>query len=313
MKGFFYELRHVTRTVYPSPVLVSHHLFRLAPRRMRRQLVLEHVVDTEPGASAVSCRQDYFGNEVQYVTLEGAHTELSVTARSRLVVGAAYIPDPGETPSWEVVRRVCRTDRSRSVMEANEFTFASPMVPVGAEYAAYAAESFRDGRSLLESALELTRRIHKDFVFDPSATTTTTPLEEVMRERRGVCQDFAHLEIACLRSLGLAARYVSGYLETIPPPGQERLVGGDMSHAWVSLYCPGLGWMDLDPTNDCMPSMRYVTLGWGRDYGDVSPTRGVLIGAGEHSVSVAVDVVPLGEACATPARGEGDGDLRSGS
>jgi transglutaminase-like putative cysteine protease len=211
-----------------------------------------------------------------------------------VAVGPAFIPEPAETPEWESVGKLCRTDRSSPVLEAIEFTFASPVVPLEPTFAEYAAASFTSRRSILEAALELTSRIHADIKFDTTATTVSTPPLEVLEKRRGVCQDFAHLQIACLRSLGLPARYVSGYLETIPPRGQPRLVGADASHAWVSLFCPGIGWIDLDPTNNCLPSMRHITAAWGRDYSDVSPIRGVLLGSGEHTLSVAVDVVPLG-------------------
>jgi transglutaminase-like putative cysteine protease len=158
----------------------------------------------------------------------------------------------------------------------------------------------------LEAAIDLNDRIHADFVFDPTATTVSTPLLEVLEKRRGVCQDFAHLQLACLRSLGLAARYVSGYLETIPPPGQPRLTGADASHAWVSLFFPGIGWIDLDPTNKCLPSMRHITTAWGRDYSDVSPIRGILVGSGEHNLVVAVDVEPQG-AVQLPAAAQNEG------
>ena len=294
MKAQLYDLTHTTTYDYLSPVTVSHHLLRVSPRRLARQFRLEHSVQTDPVAATTSQRTDYFGNDVTFATIEGAHRRLRITSRSRVAVGPAFIPDPTETPHWESVRGLCRSDRSSAVLEAIEFTFPSPVVPLEPAFAEYALTSFAPRRSILEAALELTSRIHADFKFDPTATTVSTPLLEVLEKRRGVCQDFAHFEIACLRSLGLPARYVSGYLETIPPPGKPRLVGADASHAWVSLFCPGIGWIDLDPTNNCTPSIRHITAAWGRDYGDVSPIRGVLLGSGEHTLSVAVDVLPLG-------------------
>jgi len=294
MKAQLYDLTHTTTYDYLSPVTVSHHLLRVSPRRLARQFRLEHSVQTDPVAATTSQRTDYFGNDVTFATIEGAHRRLRITSRSRVAVGPAFIPDPTETPHWESVRGLCRSDRSSAVLEAIEFTFPSPVVPLEPAFAEYALASFTPRRSILEAALELTSRIHADFKFDPTATTVSTPLLEVLEKRRGVCQDFAHFEIACLRSLGLPARYVSGYLETIPPPGKPRLVGADASHAWVSLFCPGIGWIDLDPTNNCTPSIRHITAAWGRDYGDVSPIRGVLLGSGEHTLSVAVDVLPLG-------------------
>jgi transglutaminase-like putative cysteine protease len=294
MKAQLYDLTHTTTYDYATPVTLSHHLLRISPRRLARQICLEHRIVTDPAAATTSRRKDYFGNEVTFATIEGAHRRLRITSHSRVAVGPTFIPDPTETPQWESVRGLCRSDRSAAVLEAIEFAFATPSVPLEAAFVDYALVSFTPRRSILEAALDLTARIHADFTFDPTATTVSTPLREVLENRRGVCQDFAHFQIACLRSLGLPARYVSGYLETIPPAGKPRLVGADASHAWVSFFCPSLGWIDLDPTNNCLPSMRHITAGWGRDYSDVSPVRGVLLGSGEHKLSVAVDVLPLG-------------------
>lgn len=269
-------------------------MLRLTPRRLPRQLRLSYSRETAPVPTSTSRFTDYFGNDVTFVTIEGAHRRWRVTSRSRVAVGPAFIPDPAETPTWESVRGLCRTDRSPRALEAYEYTFASPFVPLEESFADYARPSFPAGRPVLEAVLDLTARIHAEFRFDATATTVATPLAEVLRERRGVCQDFAHLQIACLRSLGLPARYVSGYLETVPPPGQARLVGADASHAWIAFFCPGIGWMDVDPTNNLLPSMQHITLGWGPDYGDVSPIRGVLIGGGDHVLRVGVDVLALG-------------------
>lgn len=294
MRAQLFEITHRTTYRYRSPVTVSHHLLRVTPRRLPRQFPLEHRVETTPAPATLSQRTDYFGNDVTFATIEGAHRELTVTAHGRVAVGPPAIPEPAETPDWESVRWLCRCDRSATVLEASEFTFASPNVPIDPVFAEYAAPSFAPGRSILEAGLGLAARIHADFKFDPTATSVSTPVREVLAKRRGVCQDFAHFALACLRSMGLAARYVSGYLETLPPPGAPRLAGADASHAWVALFCPGLGWIDLDPTNNCLASMRHITAAWGRDYTDVSPIRGVLLGAGEHSLSVAVDVLPQG-------------------
>jgi transglutaminase-like putative cysteine protease len=295
MKAQLFDITHTTTYDYRSPVTVAHHLLRLAPRRLRRQLRLAHELDLKPEPASLSQHTDYFGNEVAFAIFEGAHRQLRVTARSRVAVGAAFIPDAAETPAWESVRNICRADLSAPVLDAGEFAFGSPLVPLDTAFTDYARDSLPPGRNLLAAVLDLTARIHRDYTFDPTATTVATPLAQMLEQRRGVCQDFAHLQIACLRSLGLPARYVSGYLETVPPPGQPKLLGADASHAWVSFFCPGLGWIDVDPTNNVLPSMQHITLGWGRDYGDVSPIRGVLVGGEEHTLSVAVDVVALGE------------------
>jgi transglutaminase-like putative cysteine protease len=194
---------------------------------------------------------------------------------------------------WEDVARSLPTDYTSAGLGAYQFTFESPRIRIRPEFAAYALESFTPKRPMLEALLDLTTRIHRDFRFDSKVTNVRTPPEDVFRKRRGVCQDFAHVQIACLRSLNLPARYVSGYLRTYPPPGRPRLVGADASHAWVSSYCPGVGWVDLDPTNNVVPSDGHVTLAWGRDYGDVSPLRGLILGGGAHTVKVSVDVEPI--------------------
>ncbi len=295
MKAQRFDIIHTTTYDYRSPVTVAHHLLRLAPRRLSRQFAMDHSLDIHPAAAAMDRHIDYFGNEVTFAAIEGAHSRFRVTARSRVAVAPAFIPDRTETPAWETVRNLCRSDLSAPVLDASEFTFASPLVPLEPAFRSYAAASFPAGRPILEAVLDLSARIHREFQFDATATTVSTPLTQVLECRRGVCQDFAHLMIACLRSLGLPTRYVSGYLESLPPPGQAKLVGADASHAWVAFFCPGLGWMDVDPTNDLLPSMQHITLGWGRDYGDVSPIRGVLVGGDEHTLTVAVDVLALGE------------------
>jgi transglutaminase-like putative cysteine protease len=220
---------------------------------------------------------------------------LIVKSESTVAVTARLLPSPAETLAWETVRQSSRGQQMGHSLEASEFVFDSPLVRTTDDFAAYASPSFPKNRPILEAALDLTQRIYSDFKFDPKATTLATPLEEVFKNRRGVCQDFAQLEIACFRSLGLPARYVSGYLETDPPPGKPRFVGADASHAWISIYCHGLGWIDVDPTNNILPTTRHVAVAYGRDYDDVSPIRGVILGAGEHSLKVAVDVVALEE------------------
>jgi transglutaminase-like putative cysteine protease len=199
-------------------------------------------------------------------------------------------------PAWETIRDACRADKFTQASAAAEFCFASPLIAPGPVFASYALTSFTPGRPVLDALCDLNRRIFTDFIFDPAATDITTPLADVMTKKRGVCQDFAQVMIACLRSISLPARYVSGYLETAPPPGQPRLVGADASHAWASLFCgDAIGWMDADPTNNVLPSEKHITVAWGRDFSDVSPLRGVTLGAREQRLKVAVDVIPASD------------------
>lgn len=288
-----YTVAHQTTYEYANAVSVSHHFARLTPRQSQHQRCLNHSLQVDPSPALKSDRVDYFGNQTTFLTVEGAHTHLTVIASSTVEVSPRPARQPKDTPPWESVRGLCLGDRLTAAFEAGEFAFDSPIIQRNCLFADYAAPSFPVGRPILEAVLDLTGRIHGEFKFDPKATTVATPLEQVFKQRGGVCQDFAQLEIACLRSLGLPARYVSGYLETIPPPGKPKLAGADASHAWVSFYCPECGWMDVDPTNNLMPSERHITLAWGRDFSDVSPLRGMIVGGGKHRVKVAVDVLAV--------------------
>jgi transglutaminase-like putative cysteine protease len=288
-----YQVVHKTIYDYYNAVGVSHHVLRLTPRALERQRTESHQLAVEPRPALTTTQPDYFGNPATFITVESPHRQLTVTASSVIEVTPALSPPPGATPSWESVRDELAQPRTAATREMSEFCFPSPLIPRRTEYAHYAAESFAPGRPLLAAGADLMRRIFTDFKFDPKATTVATPLDQVFQRRRGVCQDFAHLQIACLRSLGLAARYVSGYLETAPPPGKPKLVGADASHAWLQLWTGSSRWVDLDPTNNVLPTDRHIVLGWGRDFGDVSPLRGVLVGSGHHELQVAVDVIPL--------------------
>ena len=285
-----FEIVHTTEYDYSESVAVSHHEARLSPRVLPNQQCLQHELEIEPAPAAMASHTDYFGNTVTYFAMQGAHKRLTVRARSRVSLQPANVPLPAETPPWETV-----ADRATLPLEALEFLFDTSSILASDKFAEYARAAFPPGRALLDAVLDLTRRIHEEFTFDPKATTVATPLADVFRSRRGVCQDFARLEIACLRSLGLPARYISGYLETVPPPGRVRLLGADASHAWVAVYCPGVGWIHVDPTNNLLPSCTHVTLGWGRDYSDVSPIHGVILGGGKHALRVNVDVLRLAE------------------
>lgn len=289
-----YDITHTTAYDYTDVVSVSHHTLRLKPRELPGQRRLESEITIIPKPAVASAQRDYFGNEAAFVTVEGAHRRLVITARSRVSVNASEPPLPAETPAWESVRDLVRGEQIGAALDASEFIFNSPYVKGADRFGDYAAPSFLPDRPILEAVMDLTRRLYTDFTFDSKATTIATPLEEVFKQRRGVCQDFAHLEIACLRSLGLPARYVSGYIETMPPPGRARLAGADASHAWLSFYCHGLGWIDVDPTNNVIVGNRHITVAWGRDFSDVSPVRGVVLASGDHALRVAVDVIPMG-------------------
>jgi transglutaminase-like putative cysteine protease len=290
-----YKIEHNTIYYYAVMVSMSHNLVHLAARDSPRQTCLQNELWVSLSPAVRTSQLDYFGNPVTFFTIQEPHRRLSVSALNVVDVHPCPVPDPGLTLPWEQVQHLLRTERDARTVEAYQFTFDSPYIKREPALATYAFPSFLPGRPLLDAVLDLTRRIHEEFRYDPAATTIATPLSQVLELRRGVCQDFAHLEIGCLRSLGLAARYVSGYLLTNPPPGQQRLVGADASHAWLSIYFPGFGWLDIDPTNNQIPFDKHVVLAWGRDYDDVSPIKGVILGGGQHSVTVAVDVVTLKE------------------
>ena len=288
-----YDVRHRTTYRYSQPVSISHHVLRLTPRPCDHQVLHASSVTVTPQPAVRSDARDYFGNPVTYLTIQEQHEQLVIEAGSQVDVAAPPPREPSRTTPWELIFGLLERNPSPDGLATLQFAFDSPHTVGTADLAAYARESFLPNRPLLEAAYDLTRRIHRDFRYDSTATDVSTPVDEVFRLRRGVCQDFAHLELACLRALALPARYVSGYLLTLPPPGQEKLVGSDASHAWISVWCPEAGWVDLDPTNDRFVHDEHVTLAWGRDYGDISPINGVIFGGGEHVVEVAVDVSPL--------------------
>jgi len=288
-----YKIVHKTTYKYKQPVSFGNHVAYLTPRSEPYQACASHELLVTPTPVAMRERTDYFGNSFTFFTIQEPHEELKIEARSRVVAEGASVEWPERSPAWDEVARSLPADLSAAGLDAYQFVFESPRVPLGAEFAVYASPSFSPSRPLIEALLDLTGRIYKDFRFDSKATDVRTSPVDVLRTRRGVCQDFAHMQVACLRSLGLAARYVSGYIRTFPPPGRPRLIGADASHAWTSVYCPGSGWLDVDPTNNLIPSDSHVTLAWGRDYGDVSPVRGVILGGRDHKLEVGVDMEPL--------------------
>lgn len=286
-----YDVRHRTTFNYEQRVSESHHVLHLVPRLHPRQTRLTHVIDVDPVPSLVSAGEDYFGNPTHHLTVSEPHDRLIVEARSRVDVGAFELAAAARGEPWEEVASALDA-ATGAALDASQFIYPSPYAAPSPDLHAYAVESFPAGRPILEGALDLTRRIYEDFEYEGGVSDVSTPVGEVLAMRKGVCQDFAHLQIAALRSLGLAVRYVSGYLLTYPPEGRPKLVGADASHAWVAVWSPGLGWVDFDPTNNVIPSIEHVTVGWGRDYGDVSPINGFIIGGGAHEVVVAVDVSP---------------------
>jgi len=288
-----YNIRHTTLYSYTDPVPVCHNLVHLAPRDTPAQSCREHRVAIDPQPSVRAKRRDYYGNDVEFFSIQEAHESLSVTAMSLVDVASPVLKVGVKTPPWEEVVAEIPANTRPPGLAVYFLTLPSPRIRPSAVLADYARPSFPVGRSIFDAVRDFTARIHNDFTFDAKATTVTTPPEELLELKRGVCQDFAHLQIACLRSLGLAARYVSGYVVTAPPPGMPRLAGADASHAWVSAFCGPLGWVDFDPTNDAVVGDQHITIGWGRDYSDVCPIQGVFIGGGQHSMRVGVDVVPL--------------------
>jgi len=288
-----YRVRHRITYTYEDPVSVSHHLVRLTPRDIPGQLCHETHISILPAPAVTSTQDDYFGNIQTFFTLQEPHDSLIVEASSELEVFALKRPDFSVSPPWETVVESLVGDSSDDGLDAYQFVFGSQRVGASRELADYAREAFPARRPLLDAVLELMRIIHRDFQFDTKATEVTTPVQAFFQKRRGVCQDFAHLQIACMRSLGLPCRYISGYLRTLPPPGRPRLVGADASHAWCSAWCPGAGWVDFDPTNNCVPGDGHITVAWGRDYSDVSPIHGVLLGGAKHTLNVGVDVTPM--------------------
>lgn len=299
------QVTHETCYDYAPPVEVAQHIAYLQPPSTAHQRVLAHSLRVEPAPSRHTCAPDVFGNQRSFISLQTPHAQLRVVAHSTLVT--RDLPMPPSTVAWEQVRDLFRYRAEGVYDPAVEFAFPSPYIPRDAEFAAYARASFTPGESLFAASLSLMQRIHADFKYDSQSTEIHTPALEALRQRRGVCQDFAHIMIACLRSLGLAGRYVSGYMLTEPPPGKPRLIGQDASHAWVSVLLPDLPaaarWCDFDPTNNRWgwgaPGEDYVVLAIGRDFADVSPIRGVIHGGASHELKVAVTVAPVGDAAAT--------------
>lgn len=290
-----YDVRHVTTYGYSRPVPFARCLLRLLPRGDGGQSVQKSELVVTPRPVERIDNICFFGNRMTTITIAKPHRDLKVEMRARVTVNRPAPPFPGLTRHWEEVAALALASGSLAPDSPVHHLFPSRLVPQVEPVVAYARESFPPRRPVLEAASELMRRIRSDFTYDPDATEVSTPLAEAFANRHGVCQDFAHIMIAGLRGLGLPAAYVSGYIRTISPEGQKRLEGADASHAWVMLWCgPETGWVGLDPTNDIIVADDHIVTAFGRDYADVSPLDGVLVGPGSQKIGIAVDVIPIG-------------------
>lgn len=286
-----YSIKHVTTYRYADKVSLSQNHARLIPQTNDYQRCLTHRLEISPDADYTSDFTDYFNNQVTVFEVPSLHEEMIVTAYSEVEIlvrpqqqlFAAHV-------AWESVRDALRSPQDSQQIHAAEFSLPTRQTTPTAEIRQYCLQSFSEGRSIMDACNDLMQRIFDDFTFDPEFSTVNTAVTDIFQHRRGVCQDYAHFALTCLRSIGLAARYVSGYIETIPPEGQEKLTGADATHAWFAVYIPGLGWLDYDPTNNLIPTDQHVTLATGRDFADITPLKGIMFGGGSHSLSVAVDM-----------------------
>lgn len=288
-----FEVSHKTVYHYTAPVAQAHHLVHLAPRAHERQRTIRHSLMIEPAPASRSDFTDYFGNPASTVAIESRHSELLIHSRSVIEVKAPPPLDLKQSAPWERVAAELSPAPGARDIDVVQFLMPSHHTGTTPELIDFAGPSFKPGRPVLECAWDLTSRIYTEFKYDSAATDVATTVDELLKIGRGVCQDFAHLMIGAMRAFGLPARYVSGYLLTYAPAGKKKLVGSDASHAWVSVWAPEIGWVDFDPTNNMNPRDEHITIGYGRDFQDVSPVTGVLLGGGAHHIDVAVDVVPV--------------------
>lgn len=286
-----YRISHVTSYEYERAVSVCYNQTRLTPCSNAQQTCIRSGFDIDPLPQAMRTHTDAFGNKVTYFEISRPHKKLTITALSEVEVSSLSQQDLfSQDLPWDRLKASLASDQDRQSTMIRDFCLPSPLVPPVPDVRDYALESFTAGRPVVEATHELMQRIYSDFTYDPTFTTISTPLQDVLKHRKGVCQDFSHLAIGCLRSIGLPARYVSGYIETLPAEGQEKLQGADASHAWFSLYVPGRGWIDFDPTNNMLAGDQHIMVAQGRDFADVTPVKGVIFGGGNHELAVAVDV-----------------------
>lgn len=286
-----YQITHTTEYEYYQSVSLCHNVAKLILRNTPDQLCKKTIVKITPQPDVMNEYEDFFGNKVMYFAIQQEHKHLKVTVLSQVekkAAGTAILNFYSATP-WEEIK-LQLLEPGDNNFDARQYINETEITTVTEDIAAYTRQTFTPNRSMFEATQELMQRIHHDFEFKPGFTTVATPLKEVMQQRKGVCQDFAHLAIACIRSVGLPARYISGYIETLPPEGKEKLTGVDASHAWFSVFIPNTGWIDFDPTNNMIPAEQHITIGWGRDYADIAPLKGVILSGGKHQLHVSVDV-----------------------
>jgi len=286
-----YLITHTTEYIYDGAISLCHNVARLIPRTTPSQTCKKTNVEILPEPDVLSEYEDFFGNKVLYFAIQQEHKKLKVTVSSNIVKQGVRKLETEllQQISWEDVKAQLH-EPTPEMLDAKQYIPDTLMTAVSPLIIEYASQSYTAGNSMFDATLDLMQRIFRDFEFKPGFTTISTPVEEVMKTKKGVCQDFAHLAIACVRSMGLPARYVSGYIETIAPEGKEKLVGADASHAWFAIFIPKIGWIDFDPTNNVIPSDRHISIGWGRDYADITPLKGIVLSSGKHELSVSVDV-----------------------
>ncbi|HAI12895.1 MAG TPA: transglutaminase [Phycisphaerales bacterium] len=299
-----YRLTHITEYHYGVAATVSHSAVHMLPREVSNQTWQNFDLIITPTPDVFQKHVDFFGNSAAFAAVQQPHKQLIIKLVGTVDVQPRQPLLQNMSRPWEQVRDKLITDLTNDGLDAYQYCFDSPLAPGLQMLQAYTLKSFTPGRPILDAAKDLSERIHVDFKFDPTSTTILTTVQKVFEQRSGVCQDFAHLMIACLRSLDLPARYVSGYLRTYPPPGKPRLIGADASHAWAAVYCPDNGWVDFDPTNSQIVNNDHITLAWGRDFEDVSPVKGVVLGGGNHQIRVSVDVEPLNTSTLAPVVGQ---------
>lgn len=292
-----YDIRHVTSYAYEFPVSSATLSLRVTPRSDIGQRCLDHALIIDPQPKTLRVEKDFFGNSVTMATIETGLMSLKIEARARVDISRPQVARGGASPDWKAIAQAALDQPGLGADAPAHFMFSSPRIALSAPVTAYAAQSFATGRTIADGARDLAKRIRADFAYSPQVTDVSTPLDEAFAQRRGVCQDFAHIMIAGLRGLGLPASYVSGYIRTIPPPGQPRLEGADATHAWVSVWCGAeIGWLGVDPTNAIDAGNDHIVLAIGRDFSDVSPIYGVFVGSGAQELEVGVDVVPIAPA-----------------